>query len=89
MCSFVTQGYLLVLLAATPSLKGLAYMALLIAVFVAPPLRGSYRELGNMGRTMASPRSVVHAVFHGQRPDVGEALHRHLPWFARPLLWAG
>ena len=65
------QGYLLVLLFATPSLKGLAYTALFVVVFVAPPLWGTYQEFDDMGRPVASPRSVVHAVFHGQRRDFG------------------
>lgn len=88
MCELLTtilaQGYLLVLLFATPSLKGLAYMALLIVVFVAPPLRGTYQEFDDMGRTVASAHSVVHAVFHGQRRDLGEAIHHILPWLVLP-----
>ena len=75
----LTQGYVLVLLFATPTLKGLAYMALLIVVFVAPPLRGTYQEFDDMGRTVASPLSIVHAVFHGQRHDHGKAVHHFMP----------
>ena len=78
------QSYLLVLLFATPSLKGLAYLALLIAVFMAPPLRGTYQEFDDMGRTVVSAHSIVHAVFHGQQRDVGEAIHHILPWLAVP-----
>lgn len=67
------QGYLLVLLGGPPSLLGLAYLALLIAIFVAPPPRGAYLELDDMGRPVAASRSAVSAIFHGRQLHLSKA----------------
>lgn len=47
-----------------PTLLGLAYLALLLVLFVAPPLRDSYRELDDMGRPVAACDSAVSGILH-------------------------
>lgn len=66
------QGYLLVLASGQPTLLGLAYLALLLALFVAPPLRGTYRALDNMGRSVDACDSAVSGILHARLSPIGE-----------------
>ncbi len=59
------QGYLLVLLKKPPCLLGLAYLALLVPVLVAPPLRGTYVKTDGLGQPAAPARTAVRAVLRG------------------------
>ncbi len=67
------QGYLFLLLRPNATLLGLGYLALLIAIFVIPPLRGRYVERDEMGRPIMGAASAVTRIYrHGVFVSGGE-----------------
>ncbi len=63
---FTLQGYFLLLWDTPVSLIGLAYLLLLAALFVAPPLRGRFCERDGRRRWLGSPPGVARAILHRQ-----------------------
>ncbi|CAL8464921.1 g4456 [Coccomyxa elongata] len=61
----VLQAYILLLLRSDTSLLGLGYLALCIATFLNPPLRGEYEEKDEMGRVVDGPDSTVSQIYRG------------------------
>ena len=85
-CASVTntlQGYAFLLLRGGASLLGLGYLALLIAAFVNPPLRGAYEERDEMGRRISGAHSAPTQVLYGTLTSLGAcldcALHPSVP----------
>jgi len=62
---FDLQGYVLLLLRNDASLLGLGYLALLIATFLNPPLRGEFEEKNDMGRVVTGPDAEVTKIYKG------------------------
>ena len=53
------------LLRSNPSLLGLGYLGLCIAIFLNPPLRGEFEERDEMGRVVEGPESTVTKIYRG------------------------
>lgn len=66
------QGYIFLLLRSNPSLLGLGYLALCIAIFLNPPLRGEFEERDEMGRVVEGPESTVSNIYRGSWSLPGE-----------------
>jgi hypothetical protein len=80
------QGYAFLLLRAGASLAGLGYLALLIAAFVNPPLRGAYEEHDEMGRAIEGPASAPAQVYSGAVTSLGTCHARdHTPCLSPKL----
>ncbi len=72
------QGYVFLLLRSNPSLLGLGYLGLCIAIFLNPPLRGEFEERDEMGRVVEGPESTVTKIYRGCWSAAGNVIMRGL-----------
>ena len=73
----LVQAYILLLLRSDTSLLGLGYLALCIATFLNPPLRGEYEEKDDMGRVVDGPDSTVSRIYQGCWSPQGDSSSIH------------